>query len=77
MLQGVRCLRRGGMVAFDGSAEGLIAAALRLREEDEWRRILATIPIVDGNADVERWLDAHETAYASAIERAATRPRSS
>jgi hypothetical protein len=41
---------------------------LRLRDPDEWRRLLAAVPAVDGDADMQRWLDQHEAAYEAAVE---------
>jgi glycosyltransferase involved in cell wall biosynthesis len=61
---------RGGVIAFDESAEGLVRAALRLCDRDSWTRLVATLPRVDGDSAIQDWLDAHEAAYAAALERA-------
>jgi glycosyltransferase involved in cell wall biosynthesis len=58
----------GGVVAFHGSPGGLVDVVLRLRDPDEWRRLLAAVPAVDGDADMQRWLDQHEAAYEAAVE---------
>jgi glycosyltransferase involved in cell wall biosynthesis len=64
--------RRGGMVMFDESPEGLADAVRRLSDRDVWGRLVAAVPRVDGDADIERWLDDHEAAYAAAFGRAET-----
>jgi glycosyltransferase involved in cell wall biosynthesis len=61
--------RRGGMVTFDGSAAGLAQAAIRLREPSTWRDLVATLPHVHGDDDVQRWLDEHEAVYEAALGR--------
>ncbi len=60
--------RRGGVMSFDESPPALVDAVRRLREEDEWHRILASMPAVEDDADLEAWLDAHEEAYEAALE---------
>jgi hypothetical protein len=57
----------GGVVPFDASADALLQAVRRLRGEREWPRALSAVPTVDGDADVQRWLDAHESAYGAAL----------
>src|SRR2546421_1943227 len=59
---------RGGLMSFEESTSALVEAVGRLRREDEWRRVLATMPAVEGYADVERWLDEHEEAYQTALK---------
>jgi glycosyltransferase involved in cell wall biosynthesis len=59
--------RRGGLMSFEESAPALVGVVERLRLEDEWQRLLATLPAVNGTADVDRWLDAHLEAYATAL----------
>jgi len=58
--------RGGGMISFDESTPALLDAVGRLRGEAEWRRILATVPTVEDDSDVQRWVDEHEAAYAMA-----------
>jgi glycosyltransferase involved in cell wall biosynthesis len=64
--------RRGGVLTFDESPAGLEHAAQRLRDPEVWEALLATIPRVEGDADLERWLDEHEAAYDAARERASS-----
>jgi glycosyltransferase involved in cell wall biosynthesis len=64
--------RDGGVMQLDESPAGLVEAVLRLRGEEEWRRLIATVPVVDGDADVQRWLDEHHAAYEAALEQAAS-----
>ena len=63
--------RRGGVVTFDESPAGLVDAMHRIREPECWSRLVATLPQVDGDADVQRWLDDHESAYEAAFGRRA------
>jgi glycosyltransferase involved in cell wall biosynthesis len=61
--------RRGGVLTFEECSAALVDAALRVRDPEQWAGLVATLPHVDGDADIERWLDAHELAYEAAIER--------
>jgi hypothetical protein len=54
-------------MSFDESAPGLVRVVERLRLNDEWQGLLATLPAVSGSADVDRWIDAHLEAYATAL----------
>jgi hypothetical protein len=54
-------------MSFEESAPALVRLVERLRLEDEWQGLLATLPDVNGAADVDRWLDAHLEAYATAV----------
>jgi glycosyltransferase involved in cell wall biosynthesis len=65
-----------GVVAFDESPEALVEATLRLCEPQEWLRVRATIPAVEGDADVRRWLDQHLAVYEMALEGTASPARS-
>ncbi len=65
--------RRGGVMMFGESPGALLQAALRLRDVDRWPELVATLPTVDGHADVERWLDEHEAAYVAAVGPASRR----
>jgi glycosyltransferase involved in cell wall biosynthesis len=58
---------RGGVVSFDESTPALVDAVARLRQDGEWRRVLATVPAVEGDADIQRWLEAHVEAYETAL----------
>ena len=57
-----------GVVPFDESPAGLVEEVLRLRSEEEWRQLIASVPLVEGDADVRRWLDEHEALYELAGE---------
>ncbi|MDX6660032.1 MAG: hypothetical protein QOJ55_854 [Solirubrobacteraceae bacterium] len=59
--------RGGGVMSFEESTPALVRVVERLRLEDEWQRLLATLPAVNGSADVDRWIDAHLEAYATAL----------
>ena len=58
---------RGGVLSFDESTPALVDAVGRLRQEGEWRRVLATVPALEGYADIERWIEAHVEAYETAL----------
>jgi glycosyltransferase involved in cell wall biosynthesis len=57
-----------GVQAFEpATADGLVAAVLALRDDPAAFRALAdAVPVVDGDADVRRWLDEHEAAFEAA-----------
>ena len=57
----------GGVMPFDGSADGLVAAALALRRTERWPALIASIPRAAERGDVDRWADAHEEAYRVAV----------
>jgi glycosyltransferase involved in cell wall biosynthesis len=59
--------RHGGVLTFGQSSTALEQAILSVRDPGEWRRLLASLPTVDGDTDVQRWLDEHESAYESAL----------
>jgi glycosyltransferase involved in cell wall biosynthesis len=63
--------RGGGVSLFDGTPAGLAEAVLQLRNEAEWRRMVASLPVVGGDAELQRWLDEHEAAYDAAFQAAA------
>jgi glycosyltransferase involved in cell wall biosynthesis len=63
----IEATRGGGVVTFDESPAGLVEAALRLRVDEEWRRVIATLPDVDDDADLRRWLAEHEAVYEAAL----------
>jgi glycosyltransferase involved in cell wall biosynthesis len=57
---------RGGVMAVEPSATALADAVAQLRDQDRWRRLRASVPAVEDTADIERWVDEHEAAYAAA-----------
>ena len=59
---------KGGTLSFGASVADLIAAAARLRDEATWRELIASLPVVDADADLDRWLDRHVAIYERAIE---------
>ena len=61
--------RRGGVMAFGESAAELVDAALRLGDRDEWRQLLASVPKIDGDEELHRWVEEHEAAYKAALQR--------
>ena len=56
----IEAARGGGVLTFADSPTGLVEALLGLRAGGEWRRLCATVPVVEEDADVRRWLDQHE-----------------
>jgi glycosyltransferase involved in cell wall biosynthesis len=57
----------GGVVSYDGSADGLVQSALDLRDETAWRALCAGLPDASGGNDFERWVDQHLAAYEVAL----------
>jgi glycosyltransferase involved in cell wall biosynthesis len=64
--------RDGGVITVPESPEAFVAAALHLRNRDEWRRLLATLPAVDDCSHLGRWLNEHEAVYEAAAGRTAS-----
>jgi len=71
----VLATRRGGLTeitAEDGvipiqeSAAGVVETTLKVLRGPDWRRALASVPAVEDDADVRRWMDAHEAVYTAA-----------
>lgn len=58
---------RGGVMAVEPSATALADAVAQLRDQLRWQHLLASVPVVEGTADVERWVDEHEAVYAVAL----------
>jgi glycosyltransferase involved in cell wall biosynthesis len=67
----VEAARGGGVSLFDETPTGLGEAAQELSNEADWRRIVASVPVVDGDAEVQRWLDEHEAVYDAALKETA------
>ena len=57
----------GGVISLDATPEELVREAALLRDEPRWRQILESVPAVDGDADVSRWLDEHQSVYDAAL----------
>jgi glycosyltransferase involved in cell wall biosynthesis len=64
---GLAELPGAGVQRLTGSAIDLVARVAELRDDGNWRRLLATIPAIDGDADRERWIDEHRAVYAEAM----------
>jgi glycosyltransferase involved in cell wall biosynthesis len=54
----------GAVRAFTPRPEGLVEAALGLREPRTWRAAIAALPNAARGEDAERWLDDHLEVYA-------------
>jgi hypothetical protein len=54
-------------MAVEPSATALADAVAQLRDQLRWQHLLASVPVVEGTADVERWVDEHEAVYAVAL----------
>lgn len=59
----------GGVVPIEESSSGIVDVAAGLRRPDEWAALLDALPEVDGDADLERWLDEHEEVYGAVTGR--------
>lgn len=60
-----------GVLTFDGTPAGLVAAVSGLRAPEAWSRIAASVPVVSGGEDLERWTDEHVGIYELAQARSA------
>ncbi len=78
----VLCTTRGGLAeaaelpgvkSFPETPEGLIVAVDELRSGTDWSDLLARVPEVSDDRQVQRWLDEHEAVYELARERHQTR----
>jgi glycosyltransferase involved in cell wall biosynthesis len=58
--------RHGGIVPFEESTAGLSGAMSRVSQE--WARLVASLPAVKGDADVDRWLQDHERIFELALD---------
>jgi glycosyltransferase involved in cell wall biosynthesis len=56
----------GGVFPLEPTAEGIVAAVARLRDEAQWRAALTAVPQPAEDA-VERWLDEVERVYRAAL----------
>ena len=56
----------GGVFPLEPTAEGIVAALARLRDEAQWRAAVAAVPQPAADA-VERWLDKVERVYRAAL----------
>jgi glycosyltransferase involved in cell wall biosynthesis len=59
--------RHGGIVPFEESTAGLRDAVARVAGTQEWARLIASLPAVEGDADVDRWLQDHERIFELAL----------
>ena len=56
-----------GVVSFDGTAQGLAGALAGLGDPGAWDELTGAVPEVTSDADVERWLDEHESVYRALV----------
>jgi glycosyltransferase involved in cell wall biosynthesis len=63
----------GGVRAVEPSATGLVDALRGLTAGPDWAELVQALPRVEGDSDVERWLDEHEAAFAAVIARGVAR----
>lgn len=52
-----------GVVPAEPTAEGIVHAVESLLDEEAWRSVLSSLPAVQDDRDVDRWLDEHEAVY--------------
>jgi glycosyltransferase involved in cell wall biosynthesis len=57
----------GGVYPVEPTAEGIAAAMADLRDERRWRAVLATLPRIEDDRDLDRWLDEHERVHRAAL----------
>jgi glycosyltransferase involved in cell wall biosynthesis len=57
----------GGVCPLEPTAEGIAAAVADLRQEHRWREVLATLPRIEDDRDLDRWLDEHERVHRAAL----------
>jgi glycosyltransferase involved in cell wall biosynthesis len=56
-----------GVLPLEPTVPGIVIAARKLLENETWPATLAALKPVNDTADMERWLDAHEAVYESAL----------
>jgi glycosyltransferase involved in cell wall biosynthesis len=59
----------GGIRIFGDSAGALTSAVKRLLDPVEWNQMTSSVPTIDADAELERWLSRHERLYSAAITR--------
>jgi glycogen synthase len=57
----------GGVRRATTTAAGVLAAVDELRDAARWAELVGRVPRVDGDADVQRWLDRHLSVYGRAV----------
>jgi glycosyltransferase involved in cell wall biosynthesis len=57
----------GGVCPVEPTPEGIAAAVADLRREDRWREVVATLPRIEDDRDLDRWLDEHERVHRAAL----------
>ena len=56
-----------GVASFDGTVQGLTGTLADLADPGAWRELTAAVPDVSSDADVDRWLDEHESVYGALV----------
>lgn len=67
---------RGGVIHFDETAEALLGAVSSLQSPEAWQRLLESVPHVEDETDLERWITQHEDAYLASHRAASPAPAS-
>jgi glycosyltransferase involved in cell wall biosynthesis len=57
----------GGVHPVEPTAEGIAAAVAELRRDRRWREVIAALPSVEDDRDLDRWLDEHERVHRAAL----------
>ena len=57
----------GGVCPVEPTAEGIATAVTDLFREPRWREVLATLPRIEDDRDLDRWLDEHERVHRAAL----------
>ena len=60
--------RHGGIVPFEESTRRAERRHVPRRRDQEWARLIASLPAVEGDADVDRWLQDHERIFELALD---------
>jgi glycosyltransferase involved in cell wall biosynthesis len=52
-----------GVLTFDGTPEGLVAAVAAVRSPEAWDGVTGKVPVVRDSQDLERWISDHLAVY--------------
>ena len=69
--------RLPGVLPIEPTAEGIVSAVRRLTDERTWRETIGSLSPIEGDADLQRWLDDHEAVYERAAAGLALRSSTS